>query len=486
MLAVLFGVLGATVSLLGSWIPSLWGDEAASVLSASRSIPSLFAMLGQVDAVHGTYYLGLHFWVGVFGSSAFSVRLPSALAVGVCVAGVFLIAAKLDSLKLGVVAAVICAILPRVTTMGDEARSYAFSAAIATWLTLLLIDMVQQRKPRPRQWVAYGLLLAVGIYTFVYLVLIAAAHLVILLSDSRSRPLVRNWIRTIFVVGIVTLPLLVMSVLERSQIAFLGHRSTADFSSLAVALWFGTPLIAILGWSAIAAAIGFLFYDLRQGRFVSYPARKPTQTLTFVAAVWLFVPSGLLYLSHFLVPDFTARYLSMCAPAAALLIAVGIVRVAQFKTIPIILAGAVILTAVVPEFLDQRGPYGKDNSDWSVVSAEIAANALPGDAIAFDDAVRPSRRPRLALRMYPAGFAGLNDVTLKTPYFAGTSWHDTDYSIMEANAVGRLAGVNSIWLVDYATPSQPNVAGAADLRALGFTQTFTIENHRSIVRHFSR
>lgn len=90
------------------------------------------------------------------------------------------------------------------------------------------------------------------------------------------------------------------------------------------------------------------------------------------------------------------------------------------------------------------------------------------------------------MRMYPAGFAGLNDVTLKTPYFAGVDWHDTDYSIADANARGRLAGVNSIWLIDYATPTHPDIAGIADLRALGFTQTFTIENHRSIIRHFSR
>ena len=59
------GTLATVVSLLGSWIPSLWGDEAASAMSAQRSIPSLFRMLGHVDAVHGTYYLGLHAWVQV-------------------------------------------------------------------------------------------------------------------------------------------------------------------------------------------------------------------------------------------------------------------------------------------------------------------------------------------------------------------------------------------------------------------------------------
>lgn len=488
--AVLLGLVGATASMLGSWIPSLWGDEAASILSATRSIPSLLAMLGHVDAVHGTYYLGLHFWVSIFGSSPFSVRLPSALAVGVCVAGVVLLGAKLDSLKLGVVAGLLCAVLPRVTSMGDEARSYAFSAAIATWLTLLFVDMLQRhwqgRAQSRTQWVIYGVLLAVGIYTFLYLALIAVAHTVILLSSPRTRPVLRTWLRTMLWVVVAVSPLLVMAVLERSQIAFLGGRETTDFYSLAVTLWFGTPLIAIVSWATIIAALGFFLYDTLKGRFTSHPLRTATQSVTFVAAVWLFVPTLLLYLSHFVIPDFTPRYLSMCAPAAALLMAVGIVRLVHFRTIPIILVGAVVLAAIVPDWIQQRGPYGKNNSDWAVISTEIAANAHPGDAIAFDDATRPSRRPRLAMRTYPAGFAGLNDVTLKTAFYATTNWYDADYSIAAANENGRFSGVNTVWLVDYASPTHTDTSGVAELKALGFRQTFTIDTHRSIIRQFTR
>lgn len=486
LVALVLGVAGAMVSVLGSWIPSFWGDEAASILSAHRSIPSLFAMMGNVDAVHGAYYLGLHFWVGIFGSSPLAVRFPSALAVGVCVAGVVLLGTKLDSLKLGVLAGSICAVLPRVTSSGDEARSYAFSAAIAAWLTLILVDMVQRRRSSSTRWVAYGVLLAVGIYVFLYIALIAIAHAVILLCSSRTRTMLRAWLRTIMIVGLAVSPLLVMAVLERSQIAFLSRRSTADFHSLAVTLWFGTLAIAVLCWAGIFAAIGFFLYDLRKGRFTGLLRGHANQSATFVAVSWLFIPTLVLFLSHFLVPDFTARYLSMCAPAAALLIAAGIARFAQFRTLPIVLAGAVILAAVVPDWVQQRGPYGKNNSDWEVISSEMAANAHPGDAVAFDDSTRPSRRTRLAMRTYPAGFAGLKDVTVKTPYFAGTSWHDTDYSIATSAVLGRLSGVNTVWLIDYATPTHTDTSGMADLHALGFTQTLTTHTHRSVIREFSR
>src|ERR1700709_768814 len=81
VVAVVLGAAGLVLSAAGSWIPSLWGDEAASVLSAERPLPSLFRMLGNVDAVHGTFYLFLHFWVSVFGASPFAVRFPSAIAI---------------------------------------------------------------------------------------------------------------------------------------------------------------------------------------------------------------------------------------------------------------------------------------------------------------------------------------------------------------------------------------------------------------------
>src|SRR3954469_21605585 len=51
------GVVGGAVAYAGAGTPSYWGDEAASIVSAQRSLPSLFAELGHIDAVHGLYYL---------------------------------------------------------------------------------------------------------------------------------------------------------------------------------------------------------------------------------------------------------------------------------------------------------------------------------------------------------------------------------------------------------------------------------------------
>jgi mannosyltransferase len=486
VVAALLGLVAATVSALGSWIPSFWGDEAASVLSANRSIPSLFSMLGHVDAVHGTYYLGLHFWVDVFGSSPFSVRFPSALAVGVCVAGVVLLGSNLDSLKLGIVAGVACTVLPRVMGMGDEARSYAFTAAIATWLTLLFVVMLRRNRPSRRQWILYGALLTAGIYVFLYLALIAFAHAAVLLVSARTRPLLRHWILTMVAVLAAVAPLIIAGISEHAQIAFLAHRNTTDFHSLAVTLWFGATPFAITAWAAILAAMGFFVHDAVSRHRAGTSSADYALSPTVIGVAWLFVPSILLVLSHFLIPDFTGRYLSMCAPAAALLMSIGILRLARRRVALIAVACAVIVAVALPGWAQQRGPYGKNDSDWAVISSTIAANTRPGDAIAFDDANRPSRRTRLAMRTYPHSFVGLKDVTLKTPYFATKTWYDSTYSMAAASSLGRLAGVRTIWLIEYSTPAHTDTAGISELLALGFTQKHSIHTHRSVIFEFAR
>ena len=89
-LALLCAALAWVLSAAGSWNASLWTDEAATISAARRSLPELWAMVQNIDAVHGLYYLSMDFWVGLTGESAFLLRVPSALAIAVAAAGVVL------------------------------------------------------------------------------------------------------------------------------------------------------------------------------------------------------------------------------------------------------------------------------------------------------------------------------------------------------------------------------------------------------------
>ena len=258
-MAAALGVLATVVSLLGSWIPSLWGDEAASAMSAQRTLPSLFRMLGHVDAVHGTYYLGLQAWVRVFGASAFSLRLPSAIAVGLTVMAVVVLVRRLSTRRVAVAAGILCAVLPRVTYMGEEARPFAFSAAVAAWLTVLLVEAIQAPGASTALWIGYGVLLALGIYLFLFVALFAVVHLAILvfgrLGGARRRALLWRWaVATIAGFG-AAVPLFLLALHEREQISYLTTAPQITFLTIALGLWFGNAWwFAAAAWLLLIAA----------------------------------------------------------------------------------------------------------------------------------------------------------------------------------------------------------------------------------------
>ena len=61
---------------------AFWRDETVTIGVAERSPAEIVRLMGHIDAVHGLYYLFMHFWVGAFGPSELSTRFPSAIAVG--------------------------------------------------------------------------------------------------------------------------------------------------------------------------------------------------------------------------------------------------------------------------------------------------------------------------------------------------------------------------------------------------------------------
>ncbi|MHB1173005.1 MAG: glycosyltransferase family 39 protein [Lacisediminihabitans sp.] len=489
--AIILGLGAALLSLLGSWVPSLWGDEVTSILSAQRPLPSLFSMLGHVDAVHGTYYLLLHFWIDLFGASPFSVRLPSAIAVGLAVSGVVILGKRLAGYRAGVIAGVVCMILPRVTYMGEEARSFALSAACAVWLTILLVRLVSRAEIRPTRWLLYSVLLAVSGYVFLFSLLILASHAIVILSLRPSRRLLRSWLSATLFGVLLAFPVIFFGIAERKQISYLAHRDAANFGVITVDQWFGNPAFAIAAWAVIlfavlAAALAWLRSRrtaTASDNAILRQVGPNSPSLFVVAATWLFAPTVLLLGANAVSAMYTVRYLSFSAPAAALLIGLALSIPSRRWAAPLAIAALVVTAA--PTYLAQRTLYAKNSSDWASVAEVIKAHARPGDGVLFDESLQPSKRLRLAMHGYPDAFQGLNDIALKVPYTESLWWSDSTYPL--DHVTGRLATVQRVWLIEYRAPGKP--AGTYDLATL-YTLGFTITNqyplHRSVVLELNR
>lgn len=511
-IALAFGLAAAVVCAAGSWLPSLWGDEAATLLSAERPVGSLLYMLRHVDAVHGLYYLAMHGWVRLAGTSAFALRLPSAVAAGLAVAATTLIAGRRGGPRAAIVAGIVAAVLPRLTYAGEEARSFAFTAAGAAWLTLLLLWLVDgggRRAPasvRRSCWLLYGAGMAALSYLFLYAATLLLAHAAILLIGRVPRESLRRWAAVAGGAVVLLSPLALLAYFERSQIGYLG-RQPLDAGTVLSVTWFGTGWVAIAGWACILAALApaaAAWLRSRRTRGAGLPVPLPVPlgrdvprglSTTLVGTCWLLLPTGFLLAVNLLVPVYTPRYSTFAAPAAALLVAEGLLvigrrlgRARPATTIAVTGAGVLAFVAVcAPVYLLQRGPFAQNDSDWSLVSAAIGAHAQPGDAVVFDEATRPSRQPRLAMRTYPQGFAAVRDVTLEVPYDRNDGWADRAYSVRQAAALGRFDGIRRVWLLEDDIDGALDHYGLAELQTLGFEPTaLRIDTHRTMIIELER
>ncbi|TFC84829.1 glycosyltransferase family 39 protein [Cryobacterium sp. TMT4-31] len=489
--AALLGLVGFLVSVAGSWQPSYWGDEAASVLSAERSLQSLFRMLGTVDAVHGVYYLLLHGWIDVFGASEFATRLLSALSIGAATAGTAVLARMLVNPRVALFAALVFAVLPRVTYMGAEARSTALATMIAVWCTVLLVHIVRSRPTTATLtltlWAGYAVLLAAGIAVFVYIALLVPVHglVVTLLTRHSPRVTVLTWAGGVGAALAVASPIIILAHTQRDQIAFLARRAQASPLDAAVQQWFDTPALAALAWLLIAVGCLTAFVPRFQGVGVNAgPGRVPRAELVVLLA-WLVVPSTTLLIgTHLITPMYAYRYLSICAPAAAILMAVGIVGLRPFWARAIALL--LVVTLAAPGYLAQRSDFAKDHgSDWRQTADILRAEARPRDAVVFDESTRPSRRPRLAGHLYPAAFVGLNDIT-RDESFENTDglW---DRTLPLEVAAFRLAATDRVWLLQN-VGSRGTATGTdlAVLREAGFSIVSSRTINRTILIEMTR
>jgi mannosyltransferase len=327
------------------------------------------------------------------------------------------------------------------------------------------------------EWVAYSALFCVGVYVFIYIVLVFATHAVIVASSRVSRGFALRWAGSAAAAFVVALPVLDAAVHQRGQVAFLAGRDTTTPRALLLEPWFVTPPFATVAVALIVLALLVAI----AGRGSAVRALGMPR-LEVVASAWLLVPAVILLAGHAFEPVYAARYLSSSAPAAALLMALGLDWVVRRRRRALAVGLVAVVACAAPTWVEQRQPFAKNESDFAQVSGIVAEHAEAGDAIAFDESVRPSRRPRLAMHLYPQGFAGLKDVTLDVPYAEGTSWHDSAFDLVEAADLGRLDGVTRLWLVERSAGKRDR----AELADLGFTVAASYDTHSSVVHEFVR
>lgn len=152
---------------------SIWHDEGYSLMLAPLG-PIEIVMRTARDVHPPLYYLLLHYWLQLFGSSELAARSLSVACSLATIVVVFVLIRRLIGTTTARVAVVLAALAPFLVRYAQEARMYALVALLLTLATYLLVK-AQQDSWRPG-WYLYGLVMALAFYTHYYSLFILVVH----------------------------------------------------------------------------------------------------------------------------------------------------------------------------------------------------------------------------------------------------------------------------------------------------------------------
>jgi len=360
----------------------MWLDEALTLDIARLPLSHLDAALRQ-DGAPPLYYVLLHFWVGMVGTSDTAVRALSGVIGCLTLPFAWVAGRRLGGRAVAGAAVVLLATSPFAVRYATENRMYA--------LVILFVAMgivaLQRALERPRagNLVALALCVAGLLYSHYWSMYLVATTMAWLAFEARwGRAAWRRGARRALVacaVGCVVflpwVPTLAYQLAHTGTpwsepasfvamvdaVSSFGGGPTAQGRGLAL-MYFG---IAGLGLFGVARGRFHIDLDLR-----TRPAGRPL-AVVFFGTLAVAIVGGYVFSS-----GFQARYAAVVLVPLILLVAMGIATFGDRRMRLGVLAVAVAfgLAGSVPNIWTSRTQAGQ-------VAAALDAAARPGDVVAF-------------------------------------------------------------------------------------------------------
>ncbi len=464
----------ATALAVGGYeigVPPLWRDEAVTKDAIGRPVGQIFALLGHVDAVHGAYYVLMHFIAAVVGTSDTALRFPSLCAMAVATAFTAAIGRRTAALAqapgaeqvgpvnipalTGLLSGMAFAAAPLMVYYAQMARPYAFVTMFATIASYLLLRAYPDG--RWRWWSAYGAAVALtGLFNLFGLLILAAHGLTLLLTGARGQassgrrvgriPL--RWLAVSLLAVIALAPLMWVALREQAQIGWMPrpgyHTITWLFRNFAGS----TTLIRPFGLLALGGIAAGCLAD-----------RWRPLNPAALALPWLTVPPVLLIAASVIKPVYNLRYVEFCLPALAILVAAGLVGLVRLGSsarlarlgvawMPAAIAALVMLglaAMLVKPLWAVRQTFNRADN-LRLASAIVAAHEQPDDAVFYIPDYR-----RVFGTGYPAPFLRLRDIALAESPIASATLTGTEITSPRL-LKHRFTGVERVWVITGMVP----------------------------------
>jgi len=462
---VLLGVAGLALALYLRTLEtqSLWFDEGLSVAFARRPLSQLLQTLVREDLHPPLYYLVLHVWMTLAGTSEWAVRLPSALSSVLLIPLAYAVVQEVGgegngsrrSWKIvGLAGSALIAFSPFLAYYAQETRMYSMAAALALAATWSFLKAA--RTSARNWWLLFAILVAAGFYTLYFSAFLVAAFWVY--AGILERRLFRPTILATFVAALLAVPWLPYAYQQIGRLA----RSPDYWTSTQMnpglfvrALWTtflpNTP--ARLGLIAGAAGLLLLFRYAHQRQYRLSDRLKRSVLLFLTAAT----PAAMTYAVVTLAPKFAARYTIVTAAplyvcAALMLYPLLSNRVALVRYCAVLVLAVGLDVSVRDSRAVLEGRQSR-RDDARSVAAYLSAQAQPQDVILLVENAPYALTyyyagvaPMLGLHVgqdFDTGARLLNNVMALRPRRAWVVlWHQefadpTDMTVSELMRVGR-------------------------------------------------
>ena len=390
MLAIIIAV-GAMIRVTALGRQSFWLDEAFSVLLVRAPWAAFVYQLRTAEANMGLYYLLLRPWAH-FGTSEWHVRLLSVLAGVTTIPLTAAIAGRLFGRTVALTAAAVIALDPLDIWASQEARGYALVILLVTCSTWAFVravagdaDAVTPAGPSPRPpalssgawWTVYVVASALAVYTHLYAILVLLAQW---LSLAVRPPSIR-W-RALITSGVA------LALLVTPMMLFVISRPHGNIDWLRGvlsqhprAVW--RLIHSTLGTGGAIAAFGYVvacaIVTWTGVRMTRRAATPESRWAALMPVVWLVTPVAIPFaVSITLKPVLDPRYITICAPAVAILTAAAIMQSrGPWRARLLALVVAFELFGDWAYFASFR----KEN--WRDASLGVVADARAGDVAIF-------------------------------------------------------------------------------------------------------
>lgn len=445
---------------------SIWHDEAVNVTIAQKGFSEMVSGIITYDNHPPLYYILLHFWMRLFGSSELSTRLLSAIFGILSIYMVYKVGEVSFGERVGLIAAFLLALFQFHIRYSQEARGYTLLLFLTITSFFFLLKALTRGELK--YFAYYSFINILLIYTHPYgLFILMAQNVYFLLTWTKHKTLFRKWLAALGITITAFLPWILVFIKQfkgagqsmwptPTLISGIANLSFTVVGTFLRFIYFDPPYLTL----ATLAVLGILFVlELTDFSHLRALVRDNASQMLLLFT-WFLIPIFVPFIiSKLLLPIYNVRYMISCSVPLYLVIALIIIHLK--KKIPVLVSLGLLGLVALLGLKTYYNTMDYHKEQWRQAVRYVETHARKEDLILLGTS-HPRYFPIFPFNYYYKGT--LPRFQVKSPF---------DEERVDSLLTSSTNG-SRIWVVFVSYP--PIVPGQAEEKSL----TNLVEKHKKV------